>query len=162
LKKFGEEKFARRIACAIKKYQIKKNINSTLELVDIIKKAIPIKNKFKHPARKTFQALRIYINQELKELKTGLRETLKILKPGGRLTIISFHSLEDRIVKKFMVKNSTKAIVPYSMPITEKQLYNLKKVKLTVIDRIYPSQKEIQKNPKSRSSILRVAQFNKN
>ncbi|MDE5285675.1 MAG: 16S rRNA (cytosine(1402)-N(4))-methyltransferase RsmH, partial [Buchnera aphidicola] len=122
LKKFGEEKFARRIAFAIKKYHTQKKINSTIELVNIIKKAIPVKNTFKHPARKTFQALRIYINQELEELKTGLTETLKILKPGGRITIISFHSLEDSIVKRFMVQNSKKAIVPYGMPITEKQL----------------------------------------
>ncbi|MBZ2280002.1 16S rRNA (cytosine(1402)-N(4))-methyltransferase, partial [Buchnera aphidicola] len=69
-----------------KKYHTQKKINSTIELVNIIKKAIPVKNTFKHPARKTFQALRIYINQELEELKTGLTETLKILKPGGRIT----------------------------------------------------------------------------
>jgi len=100
LKNFGEERFSRRIAYAIKNYCKVKKIKSTFDLVNIIRKATPIKNKFKHPARRTFQAIRIYINQEFEEINKGLENSLKILKPGGRLSIISFHSLEDRIVKK--------------------------------------------------------------
>lgn len=159
LKNFGEERFSKKIAYAIKKTSKIKKITSTLELASIIKKAIPIKNKFKHPARRSFQAIRIYINQELKEIEAALESTLKILKPGGRISILSFHSLEDRIVKKFMIKNSKKAIVPYGMPITEKQLNNLKICKLKIINRILPTKNEISNNPRARSSILRTAEM---
>lgn len=159
LKNFGEERFSKKIAYAIKNNNNIKKITSTLELADIIKKATPIKNRFKHPARRTFQAIRIYINQELEEIKQALEDTLKILKPGGRLSIISFHSLEDRIVKKFMIKNSTKMIVPYGMPITEKQLNALQNCKLKIINRILPNPNEIKNNPRARSSILRIAEL---
>lgn len=159
LKNFGEERFAKKIANAIKKTSQTKKITSTLELANIIKKVIPIKNQFKHPARRSFQAIRIYINQELEEIKKALESTLKILKPGGRISILSFHSLEDRIVKQFMIKNSTKAIVPYGMPITEKQLHQLKTCKLKIINRISPTKNEINENPRARSSILRVAEI---
>ncbi|AAM67778.1 16S rRNA (cytosine(1402)-N(4))-methyltransferase RsmH [Buchnera aphidicola] len=159
LKNFGEERFSKRIAYAIKDYCKKKKINNTFELVDIIKKATPIKNKFKHPAKRTFQAIRIYINQELEEIKKGLENSLKILKPGGRLSIISFHSLEDRIVKNFMMKYSKKATVPYGLPITENKLETLRICKLKIINRIFPTQKEIEKNPRARSSVLRTAEL---
>ncbi|ALD15182.1 16S rRNA methyltransferase [Buchnera aphidicola (Aphis glycines)] len=161
LKKFGEERFAKKIAYAIKDYNRTKKITETLELVNIINKAIPKKNAFKHPARRTFQAIRIYINQELKAISNALEDSLKILKPGGRITVISFHSLEDRIIKKFMVKHSVKASVPYGMPITEKEIDKLKICKLKIIHRILPTYEEIQKNPKSRSSILRTAELKK-
>ncbi|QCI20370.1 16S rRNA (cytosine(1402)-N(4))-methyltransferase RsmH [Buchnera aphidicola (Brachycaudus cardui)] len=159
LKNFGEERFSKKIAFAIKNNNQNKKITSTLELANIVKNAIPIRNKFKHPARRTFQAIRIYLNQELEEIKKALEDTLKILTPGGRLSIISFHSLEDRIVKTFMIKNSTKAVVPYGMAITEKQLNTLKICKLKIINRILPSTYEIKKNPRSRSSILRIAEL---
>lgn len=159
LKNFGEERFSKRIAYAIKNYCKIKKITSTFELVDIIKKATPIKNKFKHPARRTFQAIRIYINQEFEEIKKGLENTLKILKPGGRLAIISFHSLEDKIVKNFMMHHSKKATVPYGLPITEKKIKKLKKCKLKIINRFLPTLEEIKKNPRARSSILRIAEL---
>lgn len=159
LKNFGEERFSKKIAYAIKNKSNIKKIRSTLELVSIIRNAIPIKNKFKHPAKRTFQAIRIHINQELEELKKSLEHALKILKPGGRMSIISFHSLEDRIVKKFMIKHSKKATVPYGMPITEEQLNQLKKCELKIINRISPSYSEIDKNPRSRSAILRIAEM---
>ncbi|CAL4321527.1 16S rRNA (cytosine(1402)-N(4))-methyltransferase RsmH [Buchnera aphidicola] len=162
LKNFGEERFSKRIAYAIKNYCKKKKIKTTFELVEIIKKAIPTKNKFKHPAKRSFQAIRIYINQEFKEIQKGLENTLKILKPGGRISVISFHSLEDRIVKNFMMKNSKKEIVPYGLPITEKKLNQLKISKLKIINRILPNQKEIEKNPRSRSSVLRIAEIKEN
>lgn len=159
LKNFGEERFYKRIACAITKRSKIKKITSTLELVDIIKKAVPKKNKFKHPARRTFQAIRIYINQELEEIKKALENTLKILKKGARISVISFHSLEDRIVKKFMIKHSTKAIIPYGMPITEKKINQLKKCKLTIINRILPTKLEVINNSRARSSVLRIAEI---
>ncbi|CAL4320834.1 16S rRNA (cytosine(1402)-N(4))-methyltransferase RsmH [Buchnera aphidicola] len=162
LKKYGEERCAKKIALAIKKNNQYKKITRTLELANIIKKIIPTKNSFKHPATRTFQAIRIYINQELEEIKIGLRETLKILKPGGRISIISFHSLEDRIVKKFIVHNSKHADIPYGMPINEKQLSALKKPKLKIIHRIFPSIHEINNNPRARSAILRTAELKKN
>jgi len=161
LKNFGEERFSKKIAHAIKKVNKTKKITSTLELSNIIRKAIPIKNKFKHPARRSFQAIRIYINQELEEIQKALESTLKILKPGGRISVLSFHSLEDRIIKRFMIKNSTKAMVPYGMPIMEQQLNKLKKCKLKIIKRILPTQKEINNNPRARSSILRIAEIQK-
>ncbi|QFQ32405.1 16S rRNA (cytosine(1402)-N(4))-methyltransferase RsmH [Buchnera aphidicola (Aphis fabae)] len=161
LKTFGEERFAKKIAYAIKDYNRKKKIKETLELVNVIKKAIPIKNIFKHPARRTFQAIRIYINQELEEIKNALEDVLTILKPGGRITVISFHSLEDRIIKKFMIKHSMKAQIPYGMPITEKEIEKLKLCKLKIINRLFPTDEEIQKNSRSRSSILRTAELKK-
>ncbi|QCI18774.1 16S rRNA (cytosine(1402)-N(4))-methyltransferase RsmH [Buchnera aphidicola] len=161
LKNFGEERFSKKIAYAIKNYSKTKKITETLELVSIIKKAIPIKSIFKHPARRTFQAIRIYINQELEEIKNALEDSLKILKPGGRIVVISFHSLEDRIVKKFMLKHSMKAIIPYGMPITEKKIEKLKVCKLKIINRLLPTYEEIKTNPRSRSSILRTAELKK-
>ncbi|WP_425619781.1 16S rRNA (cytosine(1402)-N(4))-methyltransferase RsmH [Buchnera aphidicola] len=158
LKTFGEERFSNKIAYAIKKFSNIKKITNTLELSNIIRYAIPTKYMFKHPARRSFQAIRIHINQELKEIQTALESTIEILKPGGRILIISFHSLEDRIVKKFISKNSRSNIVPHGIPITEKQLNKLKTCKLKVIDRIFPSQFEIQYNPRARSSILRIAE----
>ncbi|QIQ42167.1 MAG: 16S rRNA (cytosine(1402)-N(4))-methyltransferase RsmH [Buchnera aphidicola (Microlophium carnosum)] len=159
LKNFGEERFSKKIAHAIKHVNQIKKITRTLELADIIKRAIPIRNKFKHPARRSFQAIRIYINQELEEIQQALKSTLKILKPGGRISVLSFHSLEDRIVKNFMIQNSAKAVVPYGMAITEKQLNNLKICKLKIINRISPTASEINNNPRARSSILRVAEI---
>ncbi|QCI19795.1 MAG: 16S rRNA (cytosine(1402)-N(4))-methyltransferase RsmH [Buchnera aphidicola (Brevicoryne brassicae)] len=158
LKNFGEEFFSKKIAFAIKNRNKIQKITSTKELSDIIKKSIPMKNKFKHPAKRTFQAIRIYINKELEEIKKALDSTLEILKPGGRISVISFHSLEDRIVKQFMIKNSRRAIVPYGMPITEEKLNKLNESKLKIISRILPTKNEIKNNPRARSSILRTAE----
>jgi 16S rRNA (cytosine1402-N4)-methyltransferase len=100
---YGEEKFARSIARAIVKNRGSRPIQTTMELVDIIKSAVPSSyQREKHPARKTFQALRIEVNQELEALKEVLPQTIDALQPGGRLCIITFHSLEDRIVKQFL------------------------------------------------------------
>ncbi|QCI22094.1 16S rRNA (cytosine(1402)-N(4))-methyltransferase RsmH [Buchnera aphidicola] len=162
LKNFGEEIFSQKIARSINYRNKIKKITSTRELSEIIKKSIPMKNRFKHPAKRSFQAIRIHINKELEELKQSLDSTLKILKSGGRISIISFHSLEDRIVKQFMVKHSKKAIVPHGVPITEEQLNKLKKPQLKIINRIFPTKYEVKNNPRSRSSILRTAEKNKN
>jgi len=121
LKTFGEERFAKKIANEIF-YKNKINpIIRTKELANLITKTIPIYNKFKHPATRSFQAIRIYINDEIAEIKKILQDSINLLTPGGRLLVISFHSLEDRIVKKFMIQHSKKASVPMGLPITEKK-----------------------------------------
>src|SRR6185437_2523708 len=96
--RYGEEKFSRKIAYAIVQHRIAKPLNTTLELAQLIEKSIPKVDKFKHPATRTFQALRIYINRELEELEQALSAAYEVLAPSGRLVVISFHSLEDRMV----------------------------------------------------------------
>lgn len=158
LKKFGEEKYAKKIANAIIKTNKISPITRTTELSDLIKKNTPF-NKSKHPARCSFQAIRIYLNQELTELKKILNDSLKILSHKGRLSIISFHSLEDRIVKKFFINHSKQHFfIPKNLPITENQIKKIKKNNFKIISRIFPNINEIIKNRRSRSAILRVAE----
>ncbi|WP_343190085.1 16S rRNA (cytosine(1402)-N(4))-methyltransferase RsmH [Buchnera aphidicola (Astegopteryx bambusae)] len=160
IKKFGQEKFAKKIAKSIVNYRKKKKIVNTLELSKIIKKNVNIKNRKKNPATKTFQAIRIHINKELKCIKKILKDSLKILSNGGRLLIISFNSLEDKIIKNFMKKNSKNVEIPNKLPITNKEIeYLNSKKKLKLLKKILPSKKEINKNIKSRSAILRIAEL---
>lgn len=159
LKKFGEEKFSKKIARAIVNYRLKnKLIVSTKQLVDIIKRVIPNKNRYKNPATRSFQAIRIYINEELKELQKLLNNVINILKPGGRLSIISFHSIEDRIIKQFIARYSKRTKVPKGIPVTENQINLLSDIKLKNIDRIFPTITEIINNIRSRSAVLRVVE----
>jgi len=159
LKKYGEEKYSKKIAHAIIKYRYtNKFINSTTELADIISKVVPKKNRRKHPATRSFQAIRIYINEELRELQTLLNNVLNVLKSGGRLSIISFHSIEDRMIKKFITKYSKKINIPKGIPITEHQIEFLSNTQLKKIDRIFPTIAEIINNNKSRSAILRIVE----
>jgi len=161
LKNFGEEKFARNIAKAIFNYKINKHpITSTRELALIIENTIPFMKNKKNPARRSFQAIRIYINSELEELKRVLDGALSVLAPGGRLSVISFHSLEDRIVKKFIKKYSYRPIIPEGIPLTEYEIVTLYKkyCKLKYIGKIRPSDYEISTNSRARSSILRFAE----
>lgn len=154
---YGEEKYARRISRAISNYRKKKNIESTLELVEIIKAAVPQSYKReKHPARKSFQALRIEVNKELDALTDVLPQAVKALKPGGRLCVISFHSLEDRIVKKFMQEKARDCICPPGLPICVCD----HKAELKKITRkpIIASELECQQNSRARSAKLRVAE----
>lgn len=104
IKTYGEEKFGRRIAHKILETRVHTPITSTAQLAKLIDEAVPVKDKHKHPATRAFQAIRIYINSELEEITTALSASLEVLKPGGRLVVISFHSLEDRIVKQFIKK----------------------------------------------------------
>ncbi|QJC31584.1 16S rRNA (cytosine(1402)-N(4))-methyltransferase RsmH [Enterobacteriaceae endosymbiont of Donacia tomentosa] len=160
LKKYGEEKFHKKIAFNIKKYILNNKLSSTQDLSNLICSIIPKKNRFKHPATRSFQAIRIFLNKELDELKTALHVSLKLLKKGGILCVISFHSLEDRIVKHFIKKYSSYNIYS-NLPLTETEINNLyyinNKFRLKIVNRIFPSQKEIFNNPRSRSAILRVA-----
>jgi len=155
--KFGEERWANRIASEILKIRTKQPITNTLQLVDIIKKAIPKKSqKAKiHPATRVFQALRIYVNAELDNLELGLKNAVKALKPGAAICAISFHSLEDRIVKQLFRFLSLKCICPPKAPIC---VCNHKpSLKLLTPKPIIPQIEEIQENPRARSAKLRAA-----
>lgn len=155
LKVYGEEKFATRIARAIVEYRANGAIDSTSQLADIVDKACPVKDKFKHPATRSFQAIRIFINDELGELEQALEVTPKILAKGGRLSVISFHSLEDRIVKRFIREKSKGDSFPKGLPVTQDQLNQEFKA---VGKAIKASKTEIEQNPRSRSAVLRIAE----
>lgn len=159
LKEFGEERFAKRIAQAVVSYNksAEEKISRTLQLAQIISDAVPFKDKHKHPATRSFQAIRIFINSELDELEKALNAALNVLAPQGRLSIISFHSLEDRMVKQFMRKNSKGEVVPKGLPILESELN--KNIPLKTIGKaVMPSEAEINANPRSRSAVLRIAE----
>ncbi|MGL4268329.1 MAG: 16S rRNA (cytosine(1402)-N(4))-methyltransferase RsmH, partial [Plesiomonas sp.] len=157
LKTFGEERFAKRIARAIVERNQSEPMTRTRELAELVAAASPVKEKHKHPATRTFQAIRIYINSELEEIERALDASLTILAPGGRLSVISFHSLEDRIVKRFIRRQSKGPEIPDGLPLTEAQLAGGKKM-LTIGKAIKPSDDEIARNARSRSSVLRVAE----
>ncbi|KAE9541969.1 16S rRNA (cytosine(1402)-N(4))-methyltransferase RsmH [Ursidibacter maritimus] len=159
LKEFGEERFAKKIAQAVVSYNksAPEKISRTLELANIVANAVPFKDKHKHPATRTFQAIRIFINSELDELEKALNSAISVLAPQGRLSIISFHSLEDRMVKQFMRKHSKGEVVPKGLPILESELN--KNIPLKTIGKtIMPSDAEIEANPRSRSAVLRIAE----
>lgn len=163
LKTFGEERFAKRIASEIVNYNktaSQKNLpflTRTLQLAELISNAVPFKDKHKHPATRSFQAIRIFINSELDELEKILNSALSLLAPKGRLSIISFHSLEDRMVKHFMRKQSKGEDVPKGLPLREDQIQRNQTLKL-IGKAILPSEQEIAMNPRARSAVLRVAE----
>ncbi len=151
----GEEKFARRIARAIVLEREETKLESTLQLAAIVAQATPKKDKHKHPATRTFQAIRLHVNQELVEVSQALPQALELLAQGGRLAVISFHSLEDRIVKRFIRKHSTPNLPPRNIPVTEEHYLTPLK---SIGKAIKPSKEEIARNPRSRSSVLRIAE----
>lgn len=157
LRTFGEEKHAWRIANAIVDAREEEAITRTGQLAKIIKTAAPQREIKKHPATRSFQAIRIYINSELEQIEQVLLASLDVLAEGGRLVVISFHSLEDRLVKQFMKKHSQGKQVPRGMPISEVELQKGKKLEL-VGRRAKPSKQEVDDNVRSRSSVLRIAQ----
>lgn len=163
LKTFGEERFAKKIAQGIVNYnqQAKlkgeQGLTRTLQLADLIAELVPFKDKHKHPATRSFQAIRIFINNELGELERVLNSAVEVLAPAGRLAIISFHSLEDRMVKHFMRKQSKGDNLPKGLPLREDQIQRNQTLKL-IGKAIMPSEQEIQANPRSRSAVLRVAE----
>jgi len=155
IRQYGEEKFSGRIARHIKEAIAAGVLNITLDLANIVKKASPKTEKHKHPATRTFQAIRIAVNRELDVLKTVLEASVRVLKPGGRLSVISFHSLEDRIVKQFIRDQSRlKDLFPDS-PI---ELEVVKPVLKKIGKPIFPTSKECEENPRSRSAVLRIAE----
>jgi 16S rRNA (cytosine1402-N4)-methyltransferase len=154
---YGEENWAARIAAFITEARKEKRIETTGQLVDIIKAAIPAQARREgpHPAKRTFQALRIAVNDELAALEDAVEDAVRLLKPGGRLSIITFHSLEDRIVKNEFQKREKPCTCPPSFPVCVCG----KKPVLKVLTRkpILPSEKEVEENPRSRSAKLRTA-----
>lgn len=155
IRQYGEEKFSGRIARHIKEAIAAGVLNTTLDLANIVKKASPKTEKHKHPATRTFQAIRIAVNRELDVLKTVLEASVRVLKPGGRLSVIGFHSLEDRIVKQFIRDQSRlKDLFPDS-PI---ELEVVKPVLKKIGKPIFPTSKECEENPCSRSAVLRIAE----
>jgi 16S rRNA (cytosine1402-N4)-methyltransferase len=153
--KYGEERFSRRIARTIINQREISPINSTLQLAELITKSVPKKEHHKNPSTRSFQAIRIFINNELEELKKVLHQSVNVLKKGGRLCVISFHSLEDRIVKQFIAQHTEVDAKMARLPIKESQIrHRLKKVgKL-----ISPGDEEIGINPRARSARLRIAE----
>jgi 16S rRNA (cytosine1402-N4)-methyltransferase len=155
LKDFGDERFSKRISKAIVTAREEEPITTTGRLAAIIEQACPTKEREKHPATRSFQAIRIYINKELEDLKRCLEQSLNVLAPLGRLVVVSFHSLEDRIVKRFIRDCERGDDFPADLPVTQEQL----KPKLRAVGRaIYPSEGEIESNPRARSAVLRVAE----
>ena len=163
LKTFGEERFAKKIAKAIVDYNKSAVQNGgecltrTLQLAELIAQTVPFKDKHKHPATRSFQAIRIFINAELDELEKVLASALAVLAPGGRLSIISFHSLEDRMVKHFMRKQSQGEAIPKGLPLREDQIQRNQRLKV-IGKAMMPSEDEIAQNPRARSAVLRIAE----
>ncbi len=157
LKEFGEERFAKKIGRAIVHDRVEKPFTRTRQLAELIARLIPTKEKNKHPATRSFQAIRIYINSELEEVERAMEGALTVLAPAGRLAIISFHSLEDRLVKQFIRKQEKGPEVPRGLPLTEAQLAVGRTMK-SIGKAMKPSDAEIDANPRSRSAVLRVAE----
>lgn len=162
LKTYGEERFAKRIAQAIVEQNRQRPMTRTRELAALIASVTPFyyKHKHKHPATRSFQAIRIYINKELEEIKRALDGALTVLAPSGRLSVISFHSLEDRLVKRFIHHYSCRPQVPSGIPITEAQIAEQyqDRHQLRAVGKVQPSAREISDNPRARSSVLRFAE----
>lgn len=155
IKVYGEERFGKRMAAAIVKARSEQVIDRTLQLANIISEAHPAWPKGRHPATKAFQAIRIFINDELADLEVLLEQALQVLKPGGRLVVISFHSLEDRIVKRFIRRQEQGQQLPKGLPVMESQIKRRMK---SMGKAVKASAAEIDKNVRSRSAIMRVAE----
>jgi 16S rRNA (cytosine1402-N4)-methyltransferase len=153
IREYGEERFAGQVAKAIDRWRNERGpLGSTAELAEVVASAVKTREPGKDPATRTFQAFRIFINAELEELQQALVASLKVLQPGGRLVVISFHSLEDRIVKQFIAEHSREVFdrrAPFAEP---------KAMKLNALGRVKPSEAEVTGNPRSRSAVMRLAE----
>jgi 16S rRNA (cytosine1402-N4)-methyltransferase len=155
IKEYGEERFAKQVARAIVAARSQQPLQRTRQLAEIVAKAIPTREPRQDPATRTFQALRIFLNQELEELEVTLPQCVTCLKPGGRLVVISFHSLEDRITKRFMRTQSQPA-VPARLPLRESEM---PATKLRLVGKVTrASDREVAENPRARSAVMRVAE----
>ena len=156
IRDYGEDRFAKNIAKHIVEYRNKKRIETTFELVDIIKASIPMKIQVTggHPAKRTFQAIRIELNKELEVLTDSLNVMIDLLKPGGRLSVITFHSLEDRIVKQAFKKAESPCVCPKKFPVCV--CGNKSKGRVITRKAILPSEEELEENSRSKSAKLRV------
>ena len=156
LRELGEERFHRRVARAIVTARGEQPLTTTAALAAVVAKAIPMREKHKHPATRTFQAIRIHLNRELEDLQACLEQTVRVLAAAGRLVVISFHSLEDRIVKRFMRDQARgRDTLPPDFPVTAQQLG----VTMRLVGKpVRPSDAECAVNPRARSAVLRVAE----
>lgn len=155
LREYGEERFARRIARAITERRKTQPLCTTQQLADLIAAAVPSRERNKHPATRSFQALRIQVNQELNDLDSALTQAVDVLAPGGRLAVISFHSLEDRKVKRFLRKESQGEQLPPDLPV----MGDANAGRLRLIGKaIKAGEAELAANPRARSAVLRVAE----
>lgn len=155
LKEYGEERFAGRIARAIVRARKENPLTTTTELADLVASVVPGREPGKHPATRTFQAIRIRTNREQEELDTVLSQVLDVLAVGGRLAVISFHSLEDRRVKRFIRDQSRGDPYPRGLPVPDSARYP----RLRTVGRaVRPGVREVSENPRSRSAVLRVAE----
>ena len=155
LRNFGEERYAGRIARAIVARRAEQALTSTRQLAELIKSVVPTVERDKHPATRSFQAIRIHVNNELQELQTALSQALDVLAVGGRLAVISFHSGEDRIVKRFVRQESRADPYPSYLPVPARQI----KPRLRAVGRpLKAGTEEQQGNPRARSATLRVAE----
>ena len=155
IRDYGEERFAFQIAKAIVARRAVEPISGTRQLAAIVADAVKTREKGKDPATRTFQAIRIYINQELEDLEAGLNAAYALLAPGARMSIISFHSLEDRIVKQFLASKAKVAQPDRRLPI---RAVDLPQPQMKLIAKIKPSDEEVAANPRARSAVLRVAE----
>lgn len=154
---YGEERFARKIAAIIVADRATKPYTTTKQLADMISRVVPIKEKHKHPATRSFQAIRIHVNGELDEVAKTLEASKDLLANHGRLSIISFHSLEDRLVKNFMRRSERGITPPRGLPIREEEILKTRTF-VTIGKPIDPSEEEVLANPRSRSAVLRIAE----
>jgi 16S rRNA (cytosine1402-N4)-methyltransferase len=155
LKRLGEERYARRIAGAIVRARHESPIRRTAELRDLIARSVPTREREKDPATRSFLAIRMHVNSELEELERALPQAVAVLRPGGRLAVISFHSLEDRLVKRFMRREASGDDLPPDFPIRHADLHPV----LRIVGRAQrPADAEIARNPRARSAVLRVAE----
>ena len=155
IKDYGEERFAVQIAKTIVASREQGiHIGTTRQLATLVASVVRTREYDQDPATRTFQAIRIFINQELRDLEEGLKMSIQLLKPEGRLVVISFHSLEDRMVKQFMQQNS-KVDVPRGMPLRESEI---PKSPLKILGRVKPTAEEIKQNPRARSAVMRIAE----
>ncbi len=154
---YGEERFARKIARALVASRKESPITTTRQLGEVVAQNVYSREPGKNPATRTFQAIRIYINRELEELESVLPQCMGNLKVGGRMVVISFHSLEDRIVKRFMRDMAQADHLPRNLPI---RAADIPQAKLRVVGKaIHPSAQELEVNPRARSAVLRVAEY---
>jgi 16S rRNA (cytosine1402-N4)-methyltransferase len=157
IRDYGEERFALQIAKAVVARREQRPLSGTRELAALVADVVRTREKGQDPATRTFQALRIFINQELAELEQGLDAAMSALMPGGRLVVISFHSLEDRIVKRFMARHAHPAQPPRGLPIRSA---DLPRGDAHLLPRVMPGDAEIRANPRARSAVMRVLEKN--
>ena len=156
IRRYGEERFAKQIARAIVAARSVGTIDRTWQLAQIVAKAVPSRESHQDPATRTFQAIRIHINKELEELEVALPQCLEVLAIGGRMVVISFHSLEDRIVKQYMRAQAQHGSLPQRLPVRASEL---PKPRMKLIGKpVYPGNDEIQANPRARSAVMRVGE----